>query len=51
MSATKKIWSKSKRKAVYLSGGACHIWGLHKHPDAGIPLNKMTFAFASIDVF
>ncbi|MET3499083.1 hypothetical protein ABIC45_000674 [Mucilaginibacter rubeus] len=33
MSIIKKIWSKSKRKAVYLSGGTCHILGLDKDLD------------------
>ncbi len=33
MNIIKKIWLKSKRKAVYLSGGGCHVLGLAKDLD------------------
>jgi hypothetical protein len=33
MNIIKKIWSKSKRKAIYLSGGGCHVLGLDKDLD------------------
>ncbi|NVM63122.1 hypothetical protein FHW88_001398 [Mucilaginibacter sp. SG538B] len=33
MNIIRKIWSKSKRKAIYLSDSACHILGLDKDLD------------------